>query len=68
MGFSYPSGIRWANTAPIPKAEASQAKINGSSGLKCTNNCEDCNKFFDSSKAFSCTFVHFRVLSLANSR
>ena len=36
MGFSDPSGIRCANAALIPEAEASQAKIIGSCGLKCT--------------------------------
>ena len=47
MGFSEPSGILCARTAPIPYAEASHASVSGSVESKCVRKLSEVSRSFD---------------------
>ena len=58
IGLSVPSSIRWTSTAPIPYADASQARVSGRLASKWTRSLEDVNNSLDLRKAFSSSAVH----------
>ena len=50
----------------IQWTEASQARIMGKHGLKCTKTCDDNNNFFETLKVSHSFFPHVQVENLCN--